>query len=172
MSAPVSAAADVEALYDKIGACPTLSGLARVLCSPDPKEEAAREHKRAAHVAALRAALSAARAASRDEAFAEAIVALWKRVEREEFIGHAKAAVVHAVQAIEALRGAPDGSHSNPVRTDVRSCARCGGNHRGLVFEQLERAIEFGGSESPMTHWAPCPANGQPVLLLRVEGGQ
>ena len=46
----------------------------------------------------------------------------------------------------------------------LRSCARCGGEHRDLLFKKLTRPI-LGKSNAPLyTHWAPCPATGEPVL--------
>jgi hypothetical protein len=46
---------------------------------------------------------------------------------------------------------------------DVVSCARCGGNHTGLVFK-------FFTNPSPICQlWAQCPSNGEPILM-RVEG--
>lgn len=48
---------------------------------------------------------------------------------------------------------------------DVVGCARCHGDgHAGLKFMPLTYPyIEDGGTE--MTHWAPCPTNGEPILL-------
>lgn len=47
------------------------------------------------------------------------------------------------------------------VKTPVRNCARCGGNH-DLAFQPLTNP------PASYTHWAPCPTSGQPILM-RVE---
>ncbi len=48
---------------------------------------------------------------------------------------------------------------------ELTGCARCGETHRGLVFKPLTQTSKLG--EMLMTHWAPCPTNGEPVMLLR-----
>lgn len=50
----------------------------------------------------------------------------------------------------------------------VGRCARCGGDHDGIVWERLERPIEDSDG-TVWTDWAPCPVNGQPILC-RVQG--
>lgn len=51
------------------------------------------------------------------------------------------------------------------VRYGVRRCARCGGDHdEPLTFYPLDRPNEA------WTHYAMCPANGQPIML-RTQGG-
>ena len=48
--------------------------------------------------------------------------------------------------------------------TDLNGCARCHGDgHEGLVFKPLEHAVEDADGE--YTHWAPCPTNGEPILM-------
>lgn len=45
----------------------------------------------------------------------------------------------------------------------IKCCARCGKDHtRILAFTRMERPIRN------MTHWSPCPTNGDPILV-RVE---
>lgn len=39
------------------------------------------------------------------------------------------------------------------------NCARCGGNHKDIEFKAMANALE------QYTHWAPCPNNGDPILL-------
>lgn len=37
-------------------------------------------------------------------------------------------------------------------------CARCGKNHRNLIFRRLTRpCLKF-------NYWCPCPTNGQPIM--------
>ena len=49
---------------------------------------------------------------------------------------------------------------------DLSGCVRCGGDHPGSIFfSPLLRA-----EEGESSHWAPCPANGEPLLLGKVEG--
>ena len=38
-------------------------------------------------------------------------------------------------------------------------CARCGRVHRNLSFATLTQPCGL------LTHWAPCPTNGEPILL-------
>lgn len=42
---------------------------------------------------------------------------------------------------------------------NVLRCPRCGESHGLNIFEPLE------AGPAGVTHWAPCPATGQPVLL-------
>lgn len=50
-------------------------------------------------------------------------------------------------------------------------CARCGGDgHVRLTFQSLTIPHECAPGEV-MTHWAPCPTNGEPILLGFVERG-
>jgi hypothetical protein len=52
---------------------------------------------------------------------------------------------------------------------DVRNCARCGGDHDGVVFEPLTRPVARGGDREDSllyTHWAACPTNGEPIISL------
>jgi hypothetical protein len=39
-------------------------------------------------------------------------------------------------------------------------CARCGRNHRHLVFHPLLRPVGV------LTHWTSCPRNGEPILMV------
>jgi len=44
----------------------------------------------------------------------------------------------------------------------LQCCARCGKNHTNIIFQPLKRPGER------HTHWAPCPTNGEPVMLVVV----
>ena len=63
------------------------------------------------------------------------------------------------------------------VEINVSKCARCSGTHSGVDFKLLSRPISFlteDGKSHDYTHWAPCPENGEPMLLqisLTKEGG-
>ena len=46
------------------------------------------------------------------------------------------------------------------LTVDLKHCARCGGDHEQLVFRALTQPTHDG-----WTHWTPCPANGEPILL-------
>lgn len=51
---------------------------------------------------------------------------------------------------------------------DLRGCARClGDGHPGLEFKPLTHPVEI-GDEVRYTHWALCPTNGEPILMLSV----
>ena len=54
--------------------------------------------------------------------------------------------------------------HGTAVVTNVQTCARCGDNHDLVRFSQLTNPC--GG----LTHWAPCPTNGEPIMLAIVPG--
>ena len=53
----------------------------------------------------------------------------------------------------------------NHVMHHLPACPRCGGNHESVSFELLCFPIDDDAGYPPWTHWAPCPANGQPLLL-------
>lgn len=56
---------------------------------------------------------------------------------------------------------------AEPITTDVGSCARCGKDHTAVTFQPFARPIRKDG-DGPVryTHWAPCPSNGEPILLV------
>lgn len=68
--------------------------------------------------------------------------------------------------AIE-VSGALSGASAQHV-VKLRGCARCGGTHEGLMFRPLERPVARDGDEIA-THWAACPANGEPILMIAVK---
>lgn len=47
--------------------------------------------------------------------------------------------------------------------TKVENCARCGGCH-DVVFMELLHPLSTG-----QTHWAPCPATGEPIMMRIVD---
>lgn len=53
----------------------------------------------------------------------------------------------------------------------VRGCARCGGDHNEIQWETLERPI-VDEDGTTWTEWAPCPANGQPILSRQQPVGE
>jgi hypothetical protein len=52
----------------------------------------------------------------------------------------------------------------------IRGCARCHGDGHTLEFEPLLHPVEENDG-SVLTHWATCPATGQPILLGTTEEG-
>jgi hypothetical protein len=70
------------------------------------------------------------------------------------------ASVVEASDMIVAAQAVP------PFRTDVKNCARCGGNHDQLLFCKFQQA------PPDHTHWASCPATDEPILLKIVDDGE
>ena len=58
---------------------------------------------------------------------------------------------------------------SNVVCVDVRSCARCQGDHDKLTFKELTYYVftdgSFGDEDVLFTHWALCPDNGEPIMM-------
>jgi hypothetical protein len=58
------------------------------------------------------------------------------------------------------------------IHTDRQhGCARCGADgHDDLTYLPLTYPIEFGdAANSVATHWAPCPTNGEPILLCTMD---
>lgn len=53
----------------------------------------------------------------------------------------------------------------NYVGEVLHGCARCGGEHEGVVYMPLERPARL-SDEVVVSHWAPCPTNGEPILML------
>lgn len=50
------------------------------------------------------------------------------------------------------------------IVTSIVGCARCWGEgHKNLTFRKLEHPVDDPTGE--YTHWAPCPTNGEPILL-------
>ena len=46
------------------------------------------------------------------------------------------------------------------VTVDVKDCARCGKDHKQLVFTSLTRP-------GPRHNfWSPCPTNGEPIMMV------
>lgn len=52
------------------------------------------------------------------------------------------------------------------ITFDQEGCARCGGDgHPGITFTRLTHPSEpCPGMRG--THWAPCPTNGEPIILF------
>lgn len=51
--------------------------------------------------------------------------------------------------------------------TLVRGCARCGGEHEVEFKELAQPHVDTGGAK--WTHWAPCPTNGEPILMRHTD---
>lgn len=59
-------------------------------------------------------------------------------------------------------------SEGEPFTIDLNGCARCDGDgHEQLLFLPLTYPLEvsLGEVTVTMTHWAPCPENGEPIML-------
>lgn len=61
--------------------------------------------------------------------------------------------------------GVPPSAPGSTLTADVAGCARCGGTHRGLVFRRMARPLAYPDELGALTHFAPCPVTGDPVLL-------
>lgn len=48
------------------------------------------------------------------------------------------------------------------ITVTIHNCARCGGDHEMVVFSKLAEPVDIDGE---CTHWALCPAIGEPILL-------
>lgn len=56
---------------------------------------------------------------------------------------------------------------ADTLRVTMTGCARCGGSHEHVEVRRMARPFspaEAGGLA--WTHWAPCPTNGDPVLVM------
>lgn len=51
---------------------------------------------------------------------------------------------------------------------NIKSCARCGYDHSRVEFKELHNPIDLNDGE-PLTHWALCPFNGEPILAQRIQ---
>ena len=51
-----------------------------------------------------------------------------------------------------------------PAKRTIQNCARCGGDHEGIVPRRFAQPPE--GWDS----WAPCPTNGDPILIAHELG--
>lgn len=55
------------------------------------------------------------------------------------------------------------------IALDLIGCARCDGNgHDGLLFLPLIRPIPH--PDGDLTHWAPCPITGEPIVMRALGG--
>lgn len=50
----------------------------------------------------------------------------------------------------------------------ITDCARCGGNHWGIVWNKFKNPIELG--DRLITHWKMCPETNEPILMYFVDG--
>ncbi len=49
----------------------------------------------------------------------------------------------------------------------IINCARCGENHINITAKPLSQPV-FLNDEVLYTHWAPCPTNGEPILVVEM----
>lgn len=71
---------------------------------------------------------------------------------------------------VDFARVAHDGDplESEPVTIDINGCARCHGEgHERVEFKPLAHPVP--SVYGPLTHWAPCPTNGEPILMGNVN---
>lgn len=52
-----------------------------------------------------------------------------------------------------------------PITTSVTGCARCGQDHGDLEFLPLAHGVDVEDTLGPLTHYATCPTNGEPILM-------
>lgn len=62
----------------------------------------------------------------------------------------------------------PGPSESDTLHVNgITGCARCGGDHEHVEARRMAQPFapaEAGGLT--WTHWAPCPTNGDPILIM------
>lgn len=60
----------------------------------------------------------------------------------------------------------------------ITGCARCGGSHEGIVARRMARPFAPAEAFDPQrgqltwTHWALCPTNGDPILIMVEPGSE
>lgn len=54
------------------------------------------------------------------------------------------------------------------MSTLIKNCARCGGEHT-VVFKGFSKPILGDDDEVLFTHFALCPTNGEPILMLVIN---
>lgn len=52
--------------------------------------------------------------------------------------------------------------------SDIDGCARCGQNHDHLEFSRFRDPVQV-GLGAKLTHWAPCPETGEPILMRIID---
>ena len=52
------------------------------------------------------------------------------------------------------------------ITTNVGECARCGEDHNDIKFKELIRPIK--DNDGRWTHWALCPTNKEPIIMMRI----
>ena len=52
-----------------------------------------------------------------------------------------------------------DKNFKSVIRFDVVNCARCGGEHPGMMFHELAVPAR------DYSHWAACPKTGEPIMM-------
>ena len=52
--------------------------------------------------------------------------------------------------------------------SNIVNCARCGGSHAPIVFRRLRQPVVDNDGKQ-WTHWAGCPTNGEPLLMIPGE---
>jgi hypothetical protein len=58
---------------------------------------------------------------------------------------------------------------AEPITMSIRGCARCHGDgHADLTFEPFTHPFEAPDGWTA-THWAPCPTNGEPILMAIIS---
>lgn len=53
---------------------------------------------------------------------------------------------------------------------NIRECARCGQDHNGIVYNEFTNPVILG--DLVITHWVPCPTNGEPILMFHPKEGE
>lgn len=51
------------------------------------------------------------------------------------------------------------------MKIDIKSCARCGGDHLQLEHKAFKRPISPPEIFWAWEYWATCPTNGDPILM-------
>lgn len=61
---------------------------------------------------------------------------------------------------------------TEPIHLErLYGCARCGSDHAKISFQPLTHPVVVDDhiGDLVFTHWAPCPTNGEPILMTSVE---
>lgn len=67
-------------------------------------------------------------------------------------------------QGLLAIIGLPKGW----FEMGVKCCARCGEDHKKVLFQTFSRNVD--GLDA--THWGTCPTNSEPILMTVMDDGK
>jgi hypothetical protein len=89
--------------------------------------------------------------------------AVWLTILQEQ--GVKKTSALLTVQQAKEIRDLLTTWLDDGFTIDLGDCPRCGGAHGPTDFQRLSSPVEVCEDLPALGYWAPCPDNGQPILL-------